>query len=56
MEANGLVGAALVAAGGAAGALVRHGITVLLARPGVRFPYGILVCNVAGCLAIGTVM
>lgn len=56
MEASGFVGAALVAAGGATGALTRYGITALLARPGMRFPYGILVCNVAGCLAIGAVM
>lgn len=56
MEPKGLVAAALVAAGGALGALARYWITPPLARPGVRFPYGILVCNVVGCLAIGVVM
>ena len=56
MEPNGLVTAALVATGGAAGALARYWITVLLTRPGVRFPYGTLVCNAGGCLAIGAIM
>lgn len=56
MEPKGFVAAALVAAGGALGALARYWLTLLLTRPGVRFPYGILVCNVAGCLAIGVVM
>jgi CrcB protein len=56
MELKGLVAATLVAAGGAAGALARYWITVRLARPGVRFPYGTLVCNAAGCLAIGAIM
>ena len=56
MDPKGLAAAALVAAGGALGALARHWITIALTRPGIRFPYGILVCNVAGCLAIGAIM
>jgi fluoride exporter len=56
MDPKGLAAAGLVAAGGAAGALARHWITMLLTRPGVRFPYGTLVCNIAGCLAIGAIM
>ena len=43
-----------IAAGGAAGALARYwaasGVQVLL---GSAFPYGILVVNVSGCLAMG---
>lgn len=56
MDPKGLAAAAIVAAGGALGALARHWITIALARPGGRFPYGTLVCNLAGCLAIGAIM
>ncbi len=54
----------LVALGGAAGALTRFGgVTGInhlaeLAgmQPGDRFPFGTLIVNVAGCLAIGVIM
>ena len=56
MEPNGLVAAALVATGGALGALARYGVSAWLARSDVRFPYAILLCNVGGCLLIGVFM
>lgn len=42
---------ALVAAGGAAGAVARFGVSTLLATKG--FPWATLAVNLAGCLAIG---
>lgn len=44
----------LVAVGGAVGALARHGVTVAAARLlGPAFPWGTLLVNVAGGLAMG---
>lgn len=45
----------LVGAGGAIGAIARHGLNGLLLRlgPVTPFPYGIFVVNVVGSLAIG---
>ena len=40
-----------VAAGGACGAILRYCVQVL--TPGTEFPWGTLVVNIAGCLAIG---
>jgi len=46
--------ALLVAVGGAAGALARFGVGVAAARVfGLAFPWGTLVVNVTGCLAMG---
>jgi fluoride exporter len=46
--------ALLVAAGGAVGALARYGVTLAAARWfGAGFPWGTLVVNVAGGLAMG---
>ena len=43
-----------VAAGGALGAALRHGVNaVVQQRWGGAFPIGIVVVNVTGCLAIG---
>ncbi|MFG0284484.1 MAG: fluoride efflux transporter CrcB [Phycisphaerales bacterium JB039] len=56
MEPSGLLAAAMVATGGAAGALARYGLSIWLARPDVRFPYAILLCNVGGCLLMGALM
>jgi fluoride exporter len=50
---NGLL---LVAAGGALGSVTRHGINLYAARLfGSHFPWGILIVNIAGCLAMGCV-
>lgn len=47
---------AMIALGGAAGALLRFGVIELLKRmTGDGFPAGTLVVNVVGCLAIGVV-
>lgn len=44
----------LVMAGGALGALSRYGFALGAARLfGVRFPWGTLLANLAGCLCIG---
>ncbi|MCY3839380.1 MAG: fluoride efflux transporter CrcB [Gammaproteobacteria bacterium] len=40
-----------VAAGGACGAVVRYGVQALTS--GAEFPWGTLVVNISGCLAIG---
>ena len=43
-----------IGAGGFLGALARYGLVLGVERfTGARFPYGILVVNVVGCLAIG---
>lgn len=39
-----------IAAGGALGAVLRHGVNGLF--PGA-FPWGIMACNMAGCFAMG---
>ncbi|WP_131741789.1 fluoride efflux transporter FluC [Actinomadura roseirufa] len=45
-----------VAAGGALGALARHGLTAAFpSRPG-GFPWAVFSINVSGCLAIGVLM
>ncbi|MFG0327030.1 MAG: fluoride efflux transporter CrcB [Phycisphaerales bacterium JB037] len=47
----------LVAAGGAIGALLRFGISSGMVRlVGERFPWGTLLVNAAGCLAIGLII
>lgn len=47
---------AVVAAGGALGALARHGLEVAWPVPAGGFPWVTLAVNVAGCAALGTVM
>ena len=42
-----------IGAGGALGAMARHGVNHLLQGRFQAFPAGIFVVNVAGCLAIG---
>ncbi len=43
-----------IAAGGAAGALIRHGVNNGIQHwIGAGFPYGILTCNVAGSFLMG---
>ena len=42
-----------VAAGGALGSVARYVLNQFLQPAGVRFPVGITVINVSGCLAIG---
>lgn len=45
---------ALIALGGSAGALLRHGLAGAVQRvAGATFPWGTLVVNITGCLAIG---
>jgi fluoride exporter len=43
----------LIALGGAMGTLARYGIQLMLAPGSIRFPYGTMLVNVSGCLAIG---
>lgn len=50
----GVLGA--VALGGAAGALARHGLTLLLPSPPGGIVRGVLLANAAGCLLIGVLM
>lgn len=45
----------LVAVGGAAGALARHGLTLVLDGPD-GLPLGTLLVNVAGCLLLGVLV
>jgi len=47
---------AIVAAGGAIGAVARYGLSGWLVRHAAHFPLGTLVVNVLGCLAIGVLM
>ena len=42
-----------VAAGGALGSVARYVLNQLLQPAGARFPIGITVINISGCLAIG---
>ena len=42
-----------VAAGGALGSVARYVLNQLLQPAGARFPVGITVINISGCLAIG---
>lgn len=47
----------MVALGGAAGAVTRYGLSRIVELwVGTTFPFGTLVVNVLGCLAIGLVM
>jgi CrcB protein len=46
----------LVAAGGALGAVARYVVGGLFNREGSRFPWGTLVINLSGCLALGFVL
>lgn len=50
-----LINAALVGAGGFAGALARFGVNHLAQRSSILagFPYGTLIVNLLGCLLIG---
>ena len=50
-----LINAVIVGSGGFLGALARYGLSGLVQRqaPFSTFPYGTLVVNMAGCLAIG---
>lgn len=45
-----------VAAGGAAGALARYGISKAIRWDGVGFPWATFVTNVIGCLVIGALV
>jgi CrcB protein len=47
---------AIVAAGGAIGAVARYGLSGWLAKHVTSFPLGTLVVNALGCLAIGILM
>jgi CrcB protein len=47
---------AVVAAGGALGALARHGLAVAWPAVAGGFPWATLLTNLAGCLALGAVM
>ncbi|MEK9748938.1 MAG: fluoride efflux transporter CrcB [Pseudomonadales bacterium] len=45
---------ALIAIGGALGALLRHGLTLLIPRGGEEaFPWATLIANMIGCLLMG---
>ena len=49
-----MIQALFVGLGGFVGAVSRYGLTALMKRlAGAEFPYGTLVANVLGCLAIG---
>jgi len=47
---------AVVALGGALGALARYGVGLLLPPAPAGFPWGIFLVNVTGCLLIGVLM
>ena len=53
-----LISALIVGSGGFLGALARYGLSGLVQRqvPGAAFPYGTLVVNLVGCLAIGVIV
>jgi len=46
----------LIALGGALGALARYGLGGVIQGNKVHFPYGTLVVNIVGCLAMGMLM
>ncbi len=46
----------VVAAGGALGALARHGVELVLPTPAGGVPWSTLLVNTSGCLAIGVVV
>lgn len=48
--------ALVIAAGGALGAVGRHGLSVVLPAGHGAFPWATFATNVAGCLAIGVLM
>ncbi len=52
-----LLNALMVGSGGFLGALARYGVSGLVLRytPFATFPYGTLVVNLLGCLAIGAI-
>ena len=57
MISQGLLQALAVAAGGATGALLRHGVNLLLPRsPQHLFTFSTLAVNVAGCFAAGLLL
>ena len=57
MISPGLLQALAVAAGGAAGALLRHGINLLLPRTAQHpFTFSTLAVNAAGCFAAGLLL
>ena len=57
MISPGLLQALAVAAGGAAGALLRHGVNLLLPRtPQHSFTFSTLAVNAAGCFAAGLLL
>ncbi|MGW0803943.1 fluoride efflux transporter CrcB [Nonomuraea sp. NPDC002799] len=47
---------AVIAAGGALGALARHGVQTVLPAGPADFPWGTFWVNVSGCLLIGILM
>ena len=52
-----LINAVIIGSGGFLGALARYGLSGLVHRqlPLTTFPYGTLVVNLVGCLAIGAI-
>ena len=50
------LGFLLVGLGGAAGAMLRYGLTLATARAAPLFPLGTLLSNLAGCFLMGILM